>query len=691
MSKIKIYSPEQIREIARYEYLNLGDEIIEMHLENPLEFPDDEALQNPYKHFINLMMKPENFYWVVRSIFGIELLPFQLVILTELWNHKFPMLIGSRGCSKTFLLALYATLRCLLIPNTKVVVVGAAFRQAKILYDYALKFWNEAPLLQNLNSITGSRSEKQGPRIEIDRITLRIGSSEIIGIPIGDGQKIRGLRANVVISDEHQSINEDIYERVVKGFGMVSQDPVEKVKREAERDAYRRHGVYDETLHGLTYLEQIGNQSIISGTAYYEFNHFAKYYKRYKQIIESRGRPDKLRQIFNDEEPPPNFNWKDYSLIRIPVDLLPKKFMDEGTIASAKVNSHQAIQNMELFCIFSKDSEGFFKRSLIESCVANETHPVIVNSRDITFRAALRGSSALKYVYGVDPAAVQDNFSIVVLEIHPDHRRIVYCWTTNKMEHKKRLKAGVISEHDFYGYCARKIRDLMRVFPCWRIALDGQGGGIAIEECLADPSRLLQGEQRIFPTEDPEKPKDSDREYGQHILEIIQFSRAEWVSEANHGMRKDFEDHVLLFPFFDPISIEEAIHKDDLEGKSFDTLEDNIMNIEQLKDELSSIIHTQTTTGRDHFDTPEIKLAGNKKGRQRKDRYSALLMANMVARQLFNARELILNDEGTGGYARDVAAKKADGSLFIGPAWFQEASKNSAVFGGFSGSFSDDY
>ena len=67
------------------------------------------------------------------------------------------------------------------------------------------------------------------------------------------------------------------------------------------------------------------------------------------------------------------------------------------------------------------------------------------------------------------------------------------------------------------------------------------------------------------------------------------------------------------------------------EGQKKSSLLDEI---EELKNELSTIIVTQTLNGRDRWDTPEIKLPGNKKGRLRKDRYSSLVMANMVSRQM---------------------------------------------------------
>ena len=39
----------------------------------------------------------------------------------------------------------------------------------------------------------------------------------------------------------------------------------------------------------------------------------------------------------------------------------------------------------------------------------------------------------------------------------------------------------------------------MKVFPPLLIGLDAQGGGIAIEEALHDPSNLQEGENLILP------------------------------------------------------------------------------------------------------------------------------------------------------------------------------------------------
>ena len=44
-----------------------------------------------------LMTKPEYFSFLCKQIFNITILPTQALILHDMWNRKFPMLIASRG------------------------------------------------------------------------------------------------------------------------------------------------------------------------------------------------------------------------------------------------------------------------------------------------------------------------------------------------------------------------------------------------------------------------------------------------------------------------------------------------------------------------------------------------------------------------------------------------------------------
>ena len=642
----------------------------------------DEKVFNPFKivnfndddyHYkmLWLMTRPEYFSFLCKQVFNINILPSQALFLCEMWNRRFPMLIASRGFGKSFILSLYAMIRALLLPERKVVIVGAAFRQSKVLFEYMETIWNNSPILR---SMCDSNS---GPRRDVDRCVMRINNSRVTCLPLGDGQKIRGQRANDIISDEFASIPRDIFETVVAGFAAVSSDPIENVKKIAAKKKAKELGVEikdeaDETL------DKKDNQIILSGTAYYDFNHFAEYWKKWKSIIRSQGKPNRLREIFG-EDPPKDFNWRDYSIIRVPYELLPEGFMDASQVARSKATVHAGIYQMEFGACFTRDSQGFFKRTLIESCVANDgsnDSTIIKDNKgeDIIFEASLRGDPNKKYIFGVDPASEVDNFSIVVLEINEDHRRIVHCWTTNREQHKQKVKSGFSSESDFYAYCARKIRDLMKIYPCVHIAMDAQGGGIAVMESLHDSDKLEDGEVAIWPVIDDDKPKDTDDHRGLHILEMCQFAKYEWLAEANHGLRKDFEDKAILFPRFDAITLGLSNAEDGMKGRVFDTLEQCVMEIEDLKDELTMIQITQTATGRDKWDTPETVIGTGKKGKQRKDRYSALIMANMAARTLARMPEATIYNFYGGFATMEKTDKKGD--MYSGPNWFTDSIKD---------------
>ena len=95
------------------------------------------------------------------------------------------------------------------------------------------------------------------------------------------------------------------------------------------------------------------------------------------------------------------------------------------------------------------------------------------------------------------------------------------------------------------------------------------------------------------------------------------------------------------------------------------------MEIEDLKDELTMIQITQTATGRDKWDTPETVIGTGKKGKQRKDRYSSLIMANMAARQLARAPDPV-SYNFYGGFATLEKTDKK-GSMYSGPNWFTDS------------------
>lgn len=1031
---------------------------------NPLEDIPTYFHDEPQLYILWLLSNPDYFALFCKYILNIELFPFQCVVLNELWIRKFPILIGSRGFSKSFQLALYSILRLCFMPGRKIVITGAGFRQSKIIFEYMEKIWYNAPLLRDL--VGNSNTDRNGPSHGNDMWRFVINESQAIAIPVGNGEKIRGQRANDILVDEFAVGDPNVFEHVTSGFALVAQDPLSNVKLLAKQaKAKELKIVLDDALDD----SYKANQIILSGTAYYSFNHFYKYWRRNQAIVNSRGDKKRLAEIGIVDD---SLDWRDYSVIRCPYDMLPKGYMEEAIVSRSRASMHEALFMMELeaclksgtkiitdcglknieniqigdmvlthngrfrpvcklmkrfhhgniiniktfgygesvfiteehpvligddfieakdindtvelinlkelngkteiisnlfttnykerrgyifpassaskwtndqvnlvlksnmstlelskiigctptqiynikymgnrpkpknaipstikldydfgiivgyyasegsvtkdkcsvsfsldghvdtqleyfitelcssikrslkidakistkkidnvasvyihsrvfgdlissicpgncynkmvlpeilysneeflrgfivgywngdghqsdnrnwvvsssascslssqvklalsyfglsssFLIkpkgttiingkehkttevylvklggsnarkfknvfynknldsnnnnlssitnigdrtqlklinktiekysdyvynfevaddnsysllnmtvhncFSDDSNGFFKRSVIEKCVDD-------------YKVMFEGNPSKQYVIAVDPAAESDNFCIVVLEADKTYRKIVYCWTTTRKLYKEEKKRGIAKEDDFYEYAARKILSLVNKFHTIGIAIDSQGGGNAIIDRLHTKSILQPGEAPLWKFINKEKPTDDDAEDGRHIIEAINFADAEWTSAANHGMKLDLETRALLFPKFDSLVFAELDLSDDRGLSSSDIIEESILEIEELKNELSSIIMTQTPTGRDKWDTPDRKISGAKKGTMRKDRYSALVMGNALAKKLVEDKR---GPEygGIGGFAGGVKKDDNPGVLYTG-------------------------
>jgi len=314
--------------------------------------------------FLFLMECFNNPIFACRWLLGVDLLPFQAAILYTMWNHRFVYLLASRGSGKSFSYAIYALLRCLLVPNCRVVIVSGSFRQSRFVFDYIRQIYENWPILRQI-----ARPEE--PKIGIDHCRFKIGSSNIVAIPIGSSQFIRGFRSTVTLVDEFQILDEEVFKVVVWGFSAVSQTPNERVRRMSRKDSrwigYTRVDKNETT--------EIGNQVILCGTASFEFNHAYKWYCNYQNIIKTRGKKEHIRRLVGDELSDREleaFNWKDFAVITLPHELLPAGFLDESIVVNAKINMPQEFFDMEYNCIWVSDTTGFIPMSLIKSHTEGE-------------------------------------------------------------------------------------------------------------------------------------------------------------------------------------------------------------------------------------------------------------------------------------------------------------------------------
>ena len=432
----------------------------------------------------------------------------------------YPLLIGARGMSKSWLLGLYSLLRAVITQGAKVIIVSSSFRQSKNVFDYAMKLFDNAPILRDI--CAGAYKVVHGQDVH----TFYVGDSTIKVIPIGvSGEKVRGLRSTHLIVDEFQGVNKEVYEVVISGFGAVTADPSQNVIKMAKVNLLKKKGLWTKDHEKKLSEGERPNQTILSGTGNWGFSDFADTWKKWKGIINSRGDSNKIRAALGSD-PSSSFDFMDYSVIRLPYDLIPEGFMEQKHIDKAKATNHIAHFQCEYCACFPNDSDGFYKRTLIESCTTK--NEIFLPSGPVKFRALTSGERSKKYVYGIDPASESDNFAIVILELHPDHRRVVHCWTTMRQKNIQRSKDE--GQMDFYQFIARKIRNLMKIFPCEHIALDSQGGGLGVMEALHNLRTLEEGELPIWPILEDHplfypgsKNYGYDDEVGPKLIEMVSF------------------------------------------------------------------------------------------------------------------------------------------------------------------------
>lgn len=587
-----------------------------------------------------LMLDRRYIGWTALKLLNVELFVQQMSILRTLWTKPFAMLIATRGGSKSFTLAVYCVLRALFDQGVKIVIVGAGLRQAKLVFNYIENLWDNSPMLRDI----AGGGKKSGPRSSVDRCYFTLGASQVVALPMGDGTKIRGERANVVIADEFASIPSDIFDVVVRGFAATARSPVEEARREAMGRALGP-AVSDDMREQLLGPSSAGNQIIYSGTAYYAFNHFARRFELWREIIRSKGDPGRVAELFGGETGVPDgFDWRDYAIIRIPYTHVPPGLLDKRQLAHAKATLPKSIFKMEFGATFVSDSDGFFPRSLIESCTVSESKPIETPDGPAAFVPLMHGQRGRQYVMGIDPAAERDKLAITILEGWPHHIRVVHSWAVNRKEFDRRKRAGMVGARDYYAYCCAKIRELVSYFAPVRIEMDSQGGGPAIAEMLrnADLIDKSKGERPIYEVIDHSAPRPTDGEAdGPHILHLVKQSN-EWNAHTNLFLRQAFETKSLLFPALDTVRMQAALEIERAKGIVVDTFEDCVLSIEELKNELCTIQMQQTSTGKERFDVPrqvsDKVLEGRvRRGRLHKDRYSSLMLAYRYLRDTISA------------------------------------------------------
>lgn len=464
--------------------------------------------------------------------------------------------------------------------------------------------------------------------------------------------KIRGQRSTHILIDETASLAEEIVEHVISPFASVHADPERRVRITALCQRLEKLGADSRLIDEIKSTQGFGNQIVYAGTASYKFNHFYKRNKTYETIIKSKGDPDVIAKMLTDRafeegKQPENVeenariiakHWKNYAIVKIPYHAMPHDFLDEEQVSNNKASFSSVRFSMEYECKFAEDSEGFIKRSEIETATPNPVeYPIPIE---------LYGDPKATYVLGLDPARWNDNFAAVVMKIMPGISVPVYC------------NAWVRTE---FRTSVRNIREIIRRFNIRYIAMDKGGGGDHIADMLKLPELIddSRTEFLVWPIPDQIEDKIELGKPGPNMLELVNFKS--WIKEAAHALQADinygriqftncaeiddicqqFERYLIRYqnPDQSPRLIQESDKKrleEELFGATAGDLEklspgifDHLV---EMIDETCTIERMVTPGGDESFNLPKLTDQLEGLDIRRRDRFSAFVLAAYAAR-----------------------------------------------------------
>ncbi len=182
---------------------------------------DQEIAQDKTSTIMNIVAERCSYYRAnpqrfVSEFLGITLKLFQKIILWAMMHFDAFYFVAARGIGKTYLVALFSVVRCILYPGTKIVCCSYTFKQGKeIILKITDDFMQKSALLRNevSKSSTGQNDcfvyFKNGSWIRV----------------VVAGESSRGARSNILITDEARLVPQKIVDTILRPMNAAPRQP----------------------------------------------------------------------------------------------------------------------------------------------------------------------------------------------------------------------------------------------------------------------------------------------------------------------------------------------------------------------------------------------------------------------------------------------------------------------------------
>lgn len=152
---------------------------------------------------------------------------------------NFFMYIAARGQGKSFLIAIFCIVRCILYPGSNIILAsGTKGQAAKIITEKIVQLYNNYPAVRyEIGDRKNIRNSLNDTSVEFPN------GSKIQAVTSNDNS--RGLRGNILVCDEFRMIKKEIVEKVLQPMLNVSRQPgfmkrpeYSKYKTEENKEIY---------------------------------------------------------------------------------------------------------------------------------------------------------------------------------------------------------------------------------------------------------------------------------------------------------------------------------------------------------------------------------------------------------------------------------------------------------------------
>ena len=560
----------------------------------------------------------ENISFATKILMGVDLFPFQHMMVKAMMQVDYFLGIISRGGSKSYSTAVFIGLYAMMHQGVHIGVVSASFRQSKAI---AKKLEDIAKTPQGRFLARYMKISKAPDQWEID-----IGLSKITILPLGSGEKLRGFRFQVMVIDELLLFPQKILSEVILPFLAVVTNPQERDKIKKAEDALIKQGKMQESERKIW----PANKIIGLSSASYQFEFLYTYYKQYEKAIMSGSQKDGRHAIFH-----------------IAYSALPPALYDAALIAKSKEEMSFSQYQREYEAVFTSDSSGFFKVSKMMECTIPDGEGQTVE---------VIGESGCSYICSLDPSWSEsdssDDFAIQILKLDPNKN----CPT---LVHSYAVSGAGLKNHiAYFHYVLTRFNIVM-------IAGDYNGGVQFLTSC--NESEVFK--QSNLKIETIDANFDDQTVYNQSISEIrsqynltskkiciLKSPSSEWIRIANEGLQDSIEFKKIWFagkaiddafevqiktkiPLdefkfsrFDKIGADSDSKKTGIHPRMVEFVENLKENIELTKIQCALIEPSVSSYGTMSFDLPANLKKQRGSNKSRKDLYSALLLGVWGAR-----------------------------------------------------------